>query len=832
MRNTENDLCEARSDALTQSIAAQYGSRTIARRKIARRNKILCATVSAIALTMSGNVLAQDETPDAGVSNGRDAIVVTARKREESLLEVPVAVSALSSQKIEATGVKSITEIADFTPGLTSQGQGAGGLPDRSANRLVFRGLSTSLGTMFINGAPYSADNSPDVGDLERFEVLTGPQSVYFGRSTFSGAVNLVTKTPSEELQARFIAEGGTDELLDLRGIVEGALIPDVLTARLSYRHYEFGGQYDSAVNGLPLGEESSDSVSLTLAGSPSENLDFTVFYAFSTEEDSHPEAAKIQTFGTTPLLDCDLGGTSAYFCGELPGVDGIDPAQFGDNIVISDPIRAVLIDNVTGLPGFGIGPSLDHFGLKRNIHHVNGRFDYETDSGWQVSLLGSYTSSKISNLRALVGRDTSDVPNPFFTSPADFTPEFVQLAAIAQREVNDLFGEIRISTPQSNRLRATLGASYFEVYGPASVGLLVTNIGILPSTFDGGIDSGVKTPAVFGGLYYDVTDQITISAEGRYQFDKVSRQTTFPVEGPFLENTFESFSPRVTIDYKVTPDHLLYATFSQGYKPGGFNPVLPTLDPLRTSQVPPGFDVFFEEEKLNNYEIGHKGSWFGDKLHTTLAAYHMQLTNGQVEVAVFLPGPPETPVTLVNNVGKIDLWGAEFGGDLYVNESFSISGTVDFNDNEIKESIFSNGVFIQGSTDVTGNMLDHVSKWRFSLSPVFTINSPLGGDISLRFDWLYRSKWFTDNSNSAFVGGRHLVNTRLGWDISDSVKFEVFVMNLFDDDTFPEALRAPETLYSAMPPGLTPVITPTSNTIFVELPDRRRGGAKFTVNF
>lgn len=828
MQSSENHLCGVSSVAQRQSTAAHRG--TIAWRKIIRRNMLFCATFPALALTTSGNAGAQDAVSEAGASSGLEVIVVTVRKREESLLDVPVAVSAVSSQKIQDTGVKSITEIADFTPGLTSQGQGAGGLPDRSANRLVFRGLSTSLGTIFINGAPYTANNSPDIGDLERFEVLTGPQSVYFGRSTFSGAVNLVTKTPSEELQARLSAEGGTDGLLDLRGIVEGALIPGVLTARLSVRHYEFGGQYLSAVSRLPLGEESSDSISLALAGSPSDNLDFSLFYTFSSEEDSHPEAAKLQTFGTTPLLDCDLGGTSAYFCGELPGVSGIDPAQFGDNIIVSDQVRAVLIDNALDVPGFGIGPSLDHFGLKRNIHHVNGRFDYETDSGWQMSLLASYTSSKISNIRALVGRDTSDLPNPFFMG--GFTPEFVQLAAVAQREVNDIFGEIRVSTPQSNRLRATLGASYFEVYGPASVGMLITNIGPLPSTFDGGLDAGVRTPAVFGGLYFDLTDELTISAEARYQFDKVSQQTVFPVEGPFLENTFESFSPRVTIDYKVTPDHLLYATFSQGYKPGGFNPVLPTLEPLRASQVPPGFNVFFEEERLNNYEIGHKGSWFDGKLRTTLAVYHMQLTDGQVSVAVFLPGPPETPVTLVNNVGKIDLWGAEFGGDLYVNENFRISGTVDFNDNEIKESIFSDGFFIQGSTDVTGNMLDHVSKWRFSLSPVFTFNSPLGGDISWRLDWLYRSKWFVDNSNSAFVGGRHLVNTRLSWEVSDSVKFEIFIMNLFNDDTFPEALRAPETLYSATPPALTPVITPTSNTIFLELPDRRRGGAKFTVNF
>src|SRR5690606_34293334 len=228
-------------------------------------------------LALPANVQAQEDAAAeiaTGSSEGLQEIVVTARKRAENLLDVPVAVSAVSASEIEATGVKSITEIADYTPGLTSQGQGAGGLPDRSASRLVFRGLSTSFGTVFINGAPYTGNNSPDITDLERFEVLTGPQSVYFGRSTFSGAINFVTEKPSNDYAARVSAEAGTDNFYELRGTIEGPLIRDVLTARVSARHYEFGGQYRSAVSGLPLGQQQTDHISLALAATPSANVD------------------------------------------------------------------------------------------------------------------------------------------------------------------------------------------------------------------------------------------------------------------------------------------------------------------------------------------------------------------------------------------------------------------------------------------------------------------------------------------------------------------------------------------------------------------------------
>lgn len=820
----------------TAAIDQGDASRTSAHPKV-RSKCTLILTASTLALALPATAYGQEDAVAETVSNsseGLEEIVVTARKRAENLLDVPVAVSAVSAGEIAATGVKSITEIADYTPGLTSQGQGAGGLPDRSASRLVFRGLSTSFGTIFINGAPYTGNNSPDITDLERFEVLTGPQSVYFGRSTFSGAINFVTKKPSNEYAGRVSAEAGTDNLYELRGSIEGPLIRDVLTARLSVRHYEFGGQYRSAVNKLPLGQQQTDNVSLALAATPSANVDMSLFYSYSRDNDSHPATAKLMAFGTTPLLDCNLGGTSPYYCGRLPDLSDIDPAQIGDNIVVNDLIRSALVDNsLLNLDGFGLGPSLGRFGLKRDIHHVNGRIDVESDGGWQFSALGSYTHLALTNIRALIGRDTSDIPNPFLDPAlAGLQPQFIQLAGLAKRETNDLFGEFRVSSPQDKRVRATFGASYFKVYGPATVGYLITNVGPLPSTFDGGTDSGVSTPAVFGGLYFDLSDAVTISAEARYQWDKISQQAVFPVPGSLLQNTFRSFSPRVTVDYKIAPDHMVYATFSRGFKPGGFNAVLPTLDPELAAQVPSGFNTFFAEEQLDNYEIGHKGSWFDRKLRTTLALYYLQLTNGQVTTPVFLPGPPATPINLVNNVGKVNLWGAEFNGDLFVSDNLTLSGSVDYNDNKIKRSVFPDGGFIIGTTDVSGNMLDHVSKWRFSLSPVLSFDGPFGSKSSLRLDWLYRSKWFIDNGNSAYVRGRHLVNARASFDVGERFSFELYVKNLFNDDSLAEALRAPDTLYSAAPPQLTPVITPTQNTIFLGLPEKRRFGAKVSLQF
>src|SRR5690606_30809130 len=115
-----------------------------------------------------------------------------------------------------------------------------------------------------------------------------------------------------------------------------------------------------------------------------------SLFYTYSRDNDSHPATAKLLRTGVAPVLDCDNGGLSPYFCGQLPGSSELDLSIIGDNIVVNDLIRSAFVENTAlNIAGFNLGPSLGHFGLKRDIHHINGRIDFETDSGWQLSALG-----------------------------------------------------------------------------------------------------------------------------------------------------------------------------------------------------------------------------------------------------------------------------------------------------------------------------------------------------------------------------------------------------------------------------------------------------------
>ena len=204
--------------------------------------------------------VAESGKTSAQGANEVDEIVVTARRVTENLMKVPLAVSVMSAANIENTGVKSLGQLAQFTPGLFVRPTGSGSNVDRSLSRLIFRGLSTSEGTIFIDGAPFAGAGAPDVTDVSRIEVLNGPQSVYFGRATFAGATNYVTKTPNDEFGARVTLEGSSYNSHEAILMVEGPWIKDLLSVRVNARDYKFGGAYENGLTGTNLGSQSTKS--------------------------------------------------------------------------------------------------------------------------------------------------------------------------------------------------------------------------------------------------------------------------------------------------------------------------------------------------------------------------------------------------------------------------------------------------------------------------------------------------------------------------------------------------------------------------------------------
>jgi iron complex outermembrane receptor protein len=764
-----------------------------------------------------------------------EEIVVTARKREENLMKVPLGITAFTSEMLESRGIDTLAEVSAFTPGLFSITQvgGGSGRNDRSSKQVVLRGFSLSPGLLFVDSAPFLGGGTPEVSDVERIEILKGPQSAYFGRSTFSGAINFVTKDPAnDEFRGRAKLEASSYDSTDISLSLEGPIIKDRLALRVYGHSLERGGQYTNFVDpGVKLGQQSTSSVTAQLVFTPSDALKVKFYATMFTDDDGPPAQIAMKP----PVdMNCNLGGTKnngLWYCGTIPNADEFPAEYISGQWIIDDIARASMIDNAAGFPTAFDPGYLKHGGLKRDSFQSNLVIDYDFENGYKLTSITAYRDEKNQQDSNLSFRDGQNVANPFFGAIPGVRPTILWYVVV-QSENRDFSQELRLSSPEDRDLRFLLGLNYLSFTNPGGAGVFGnTPIGdlVLSST----TLNESRTPAAFGGIYYDLTDDLTVSAELRYQSDEVTRQalTTssgalIPGGGPLFEETFTSFSPRITADYNLTDDQMVYALWSRGFRPGGFNVNLAVQPPEILAQFNAlGVGIAFEEEQLDNYEVGLKSTWLDGRAQTTISLYKEEWSNGQTPINIIFTLPPPqvgvNQITAVSNVGAVDLSGLEFEGSLQVTEEFNLSATYGYTDSDIRVFTCGDCLTVRGTDDGTGNRLPQAPKNSWSLSGQYTDRLFGGYDWYGRVDYTERGEFFVSFANAALVGAKTNVNLRLGIQ-RDDLSVEAFVTNLTEDTTPIGATLGPEALFTIA----------TDTEIRYALPDKRMFGVRASFSF
>ena len=285
-----------------------------------------------------------------------EELVVTARKREENVLEVPLSITALTADNIEAKGIGEFKDMIAFTPGFHFAEHSVG-RADRSNRILVIRGMHISqendhqqAATVFVDGAPMHGSVIAGLEDAERIEVVRGPQSAYFGRATLSGAVNFVTKTPGQESKGKVVAEFGKYGTRNLGASFEGPL-SDTVSYRVALSSQDTDGQYKAANDpSLTLGERSTTSFAGTLYFEPNDRFNAKVRF-HTWEDDDGPGAA----FGYgvnngEELFDCNLPNSRFVLLKApsawrilVPVPQTLDDKAIKSNDYVSDIFRRVL---------------------------------------------------------------------------------------------------------------------------------------------------------------------------------------------------------------------------------------------------------------------------------------------------------------------------------------------------------------------------------------------------------------------------------------------------------------------------------------------------------
>ncbi len=846
----------------------------------------LIALGVALTLPAAAPALAQDKPGTEG-GLALEEIIVTARKVEENLMTVPLAITAFSAKDIEAQGIKQLNDVMLMTPSFNFVNQqGGSGRNDRSANALVFRGLflagnvgTNAGGNLFIDGAPVLGAQPPAIVDVGRIEVLKGPQSAYFGRSTFAGAINFVTRDPSDELGVKLSIEESSFSSHDFSAAVEGPVFTEKLKARLAIRDFKRGGQFaNRGVQGGRLGEQTSQSVSLTATFQPTENFKAKLYANAFEDDDGPPASGSLKADNFTGRIGGDgscvpfaqaAPGTAAtvngvpnttvtsitqaangrpsfgYPCGTLPDLSDMpaDILSADHDLSLASTRNSLFNPAVNTLPlvggnGIGVGQYWTIFdtSFKQNggIRRVAWQADLKMDwtlGGYTLSSLTANHRDKSMILIDLNYRDGHSRTNPLFASNA---PPFgcgrnaaaglsaaatcvpwMQFLLVSQGKLRDWSQELRIASPSDRRFRWMLGGNYVKLFSPGGTVYGQTTSGPL---FTAAItQQDVETPAVFGAAYFDFTDKLTLSAEARYQWDKIQQTPKVgtsgaPITTPIiLKNTFTAFSPRVSLDYKYAANSTIYLLYSRGTRPGGFNAGLvtssqATLDALRL--VVPNAGINFDQEVLENWEAGVKSTWLNGRARTTLTVYSDKWLNGQVanNVPVNVNGVANLIGLTVNN-GIAQLDGMEFEGQLRATEKLTLSGTFGYNDSKIKSYGLGLGncsdcnVVYGSFAGAIGRRLPTVPQTTYTLSGEYNSAFDNGLKWFARADYQVQGSKYTDFSGAAKVGDKTNLNARFGIR-GEKWSAELFGTNLMDDDTVQAGLLGVDVFTFLAPPN------------------------------
>jgi iron complex outermembrane receptor protein len=704
----------------------------------------------------AANQAAQDDA--ATTDTGDTEVVVTARRRAESLQDVPIAVTAYSGDALERQGAVDITDISDTTPNVTIE---------------TSRGTNTTL-TAFIRGvgqqdpvAGFEAGvglylddvflNRPqaavlDIYDVERIEVLRGPQGTLYGRNTIGGAIKYVTRRLADQPSFRGRFNIGTYRQLD--AILSASTpLADGIKIGGSVARLTRQGFGDNLTTGA-------------------ENYNRDVWAARGTVE-------------LEPTTDISIRFSGDYT------KDNSNP-RGGHRLIPGQLSGAPVLDDVYDTRGGLVTPEQEIKAYGGAMH-----FEFQASDAVTIRNIMAYRRDRSATPIDFDALPAADVDVPAIYRNRQFSNE-LQLLLGGEGPLDGLIGLYYLNANANNIFDVVLGTT----------GALIGVPGFTASTF-GDVDT--RTWAAFGDFTFDVSEQIQLSVGGRYTSDNrratVIRKNLAGGASPALggagvqlgaltsnftgEETFNEFTPRASISFQPDADNTFYASYAKGFKGGGFDPrglstVAPDLNGNGVREPNEIFDYFlFDPEKVDSYELGYKASLFDRRLRLALAGFYADYKNVQVpgSVGAVVNGIP-TFVGVTTNAGKATFKGIELEALATLFRSggsrLNFAGTLGYLDAQYDEYITNVANFSETGAPAAGTParpVDVADFRRIQNTPKWTMSGTLdyttqmaGGEISASTTVSYRSKTFQFETPNPFLDqpGYALFDASLVWTSPD----------------------------------------------------------------
>jgi len=679
------------------------------RKTKARRNGSLGLLLAGVALG-AAPAMAQEAAPPA---EGLADIVVTATRSSESLSKVAASVSAVSAADLGVGGVKDVASLATAIPNLSVGDQ-------FGVNRIFIRGIGlTSIdlgadgGVAFLQDGAQIARPAAQLSgfyDLERVEVLRGPQGTLYGRGATAGAINLITKKPTADLDGYVRASYGNYNAAAVEMAIGGAIGSDKVMIRLAGKYDRRDGYGKNEFTGNDIDNRDAYAMRGTILAKPAEDLEITVSGEYFKESDSN---YAFHYFGPTVkpenFLGSIIGGKSLFTVAAAAGRKANIRNIWSDQ----EPLN------------------------ERDGYSFTGTIAW-TPGDWDVKSITSYHKFTRFNRDDL---DASDA-NMFGQNNYD--------------ERSQTFSQEFVGTYKGDKFDALIGANYFHEDLFGSVRVPLTNLGILfglpANTFDAAnyLQFGtvkINAYGVYAQGTYAFTDKLKLTAGGRFSHEKREGVGTFDFLSAVNTDkakSWNAFTPTVTLNYQANDATLVYASVTRGFKSGVIN-------------VGSRNDVI-NPEYVWSYELGLKTATADRKLQANLAAFYMDYTDLQVGFV-----DASSVVTTVNAASARN-YGleAELRAKPVPGLTLELFGTY----LNAKYRRFTTGDYRQAfkQISVAGNRLSNAPEFSFRAGADYDIPLGASGKLNARAEVNWQDRvYFTEfNNDDATQGAYALVNAGL----------------------------------------------------------------------
>ncbi len=629
-----------------------------------------------------------------------EEITVTARRRDESLQEVPIAVTAFSGEAMKLRGMADLTELAQSAPSVTLE-------PSRATNTTLTafirgvgqqdplagfeQGVALYIDDVYI-ARPQGA--LLDIYDVERIEVLRGPQGTLYGRNAIGGAIKYVTSRLSEEFEASIRASYGEEDQMDIVGT---ASVPITDTFRVGGTVASF--QRDGFGENFTTGDDQyeKDIFAYRLSAEWEPNSDWLVrFSADRTEDDTNPVAGHrpYPAVTTGEPSPSDVWDTFAG-ASEQPSTAGIG----GDNEVETE--------------------------------------GYHLSIEWDINEY--FTLRSITAYR----EDDTDSVIDFDSLPQmDFDAQVIYENEQTSQELQLLYSD--------EKWNAVLGFYYLDAEAANDFDVVLAQLvpGTPISLYTGGqIDT--EAWSFFGDVTYDFNEQWSLSLGLRYTDDQRDADVfraqyagigtpVFGNDDAFLlavlsdytaDETYDNLSPRINVTYRLNDDVTFYGGYAEGWKAGSF-------DPRGSNFLTPAVEEGFDEETLDSFEVGMKADWLGGKLRTNVAVFYSEYDDMQIPGSVGIDTDGDDInddfVGTVTNAGESEISGIEIEASWLLTEGLTAQFAYSYLDAEIKEWIV-NGVDVSNQREIQ-NTPENMAFFGLTYVTDF-----YGGTLNLNGNWSYK---------------------------------------------------------------------------------------------